>query len=79
MKNLDVVQILHLSAIDLGFLLALMSYRLLAKEQATKVPRADILNAIKMYMGFAVILVVLATAGEIAKLAFGDAPAKEKF
>jgi hypothetical protein len=70
MKNLDVVDILRLGAIGLGFLLALMSYRLLAKEQTNKEARPAILGAIKTYMGFALILVLLATVSEIVKLAY---------
>jgi hypothetical protein len=77
-KNLDVVQILRLGAIGLGFLLSFMAYRLLTKEQATDQPRESILGGIKTYMGFAIVLVVLATAGELTRTLAARGDAREK-
>lgn len=79
MKHLNVLEILRLGAIGLGFLLALMSYRLLAKEQANAEPRRLILSAIKTYMTFALILAALATASEITLRLWGGTEAKNSF
>jgi hypothetical protein len=67
MSNVNVVDILRLGAIGLGFLLALMAYRLLAKEQAKEVPREAILLATRSYMLFAIVLVVVAAIAELIK------------
>ncbi len=63
LKNIDVVQVLSLGAIGLGFFLAILAYRLLAQEQRIKEPRANILKATYVYMGFALFLVVLGIFG----------------
>src|SRR6266404_7792106 len=63
LKNLDVVQVLSLGAIGLGFFLAIFTYRLLAREQGVKEPRSNILRATYVYMGFALLLVVLGIFG----------------
>lgn len=64
MENLNVLEILKLGAIGLGFLLALLSYRLLVKEQSQTKPREAILNAVRTYMIFAITLVLIASIGE---------------
>ena len=64
MENLNVLEILKLGAIGLGFLLALLSYRLLVKEQSQTEPRESILKAVRTYMIFALTLVLIASIGE---------------
>ena len=62
------VQILSVGVVGLGFLLAALAFRLLRNEQKKKAPNAAVIRAIYVFMGFAVVLVVLGgyfnTAGE---------------
>ncbi len=64
MKNIDVVAILQYGVIGLGFLLALLSYHLLRKEQAHEPPRRPIINAIYAFMSFSVILCLVGLLSE---------------
>lgn len=48
--NMDVLKILQIGVIGLGFLLALLSYLLLMKEQKQDKPRPDILKSIYVFM-----------------------------
>ena len=52
----DVIDILRLGVIGLGFLLAFFSYRLLSKEQGKKEPRLSIIKPIYRYMVFSLVL-----------------------
>jgi hypothetical protein len=61
--NIDVVQVLSLGAIGLGFFLAIFAYRLLTREQRVNEPRSNILRAIYIYMTFALVLVLLGILG----------------
>jgi hypothetical protein len=63
LKNINVIQVLSLGAIGLGFFLAIFSYRLLSREQDKKEPRPALLRSITLYMAFAIVLVVLGVAG----------------
>lgn len=65
------LEIPQLGAIGLRFLLALMSYRLLVKEQAQPQPRDAMLRAIRTYMVFAAILVVVGSASEVDRASVG--------
>lgn len=59
MQNLDVVQILGLGVIGLGFLLALLAYWLLRQEQARENPNPAVLRAIYLFMGFSIVLCLI--------------------
>ncbi len=63
LKNIDIVQVLSLGAIGLGFFLAIFAYRLLAREQKNAVARSSILKATYVYMGFSLLLVILGMVG----------------
>jgi hypothetical protein len=51
--------VLSYGAIGLGFLLALLAYRLLLREQAQKEPRPPILRAVYYFEVFCIVLVIL--------------------
>ena len=60
LSNVDgIVQILGLGAIGLGFLLAVLAYRLLTNEQEKKTPSQGILRAIYVYMAFSLALLLI--------------------
>jgi hypothetical protein len=66
-----VTNFLAYGAIGLGLALAVLAYRLLSKEQQrTGQPRAPLLNAIYVFMGFTLLLAAGGFAGEYLK---GDA------
>jgi len=58
-----VVEILSYGVIGLGFLLALLSYRLLAREQHRDSPRKNILHSILIFMVFSIILCLVGLWG----------------
>lgn len=58
-KDLNVVDILQIGVIGLGFLLAVLAYHLLTKEQKQDAPRSDILKSIYVFMSFSVVLCVI--------------------
>lgn len=58
-KGLDIVEILQIGVIGLGFLLALLAYHLLTKEQKQKVPRTNILRSIYVFMFFSIALCLI--------------------
>ncbi|WP_136799472.1 MULTISPECIES: hypothetical protein [Desulfosediminicola] len=57
--NMDVLKILQIGVIGLGFLLAALAYHLLTKEQKHETPRPDILKSIYFFMSFSVVLCVI--------------------
>lgn len=59
MLNETVVKILGYGVIGLGFLLALLSYRLLSKEQQRDQPRLVMLRSIMIFMAFSIALCVV--------------------
>jgi hypothetical protein len=63
--HLNIVEILRTGALGFGFLLAYLAYRLLSKEQL--MPRASRAKLVKQFMWFALILVLVADAGEAIK------------
>ncbi|MES9971575.1 MAG: hypothetical protein ABW092_16200 [Candidatus Thiodiazotropha sp.] len=62
--NMDVLRILQIGVIGLGFLLAVLAYFLLAKEQKQKTPRTDILKSIYVFMSFSLLLCLLGIASQ---------------
>jgi hypothetical protein len=56
---MNVVDILQAGVIGLGFLLALLAYHLLTKEQKQETPRSGIINSIYVFMFFSVVLCVI--------------------
>ncbi|MCB0397576.1 MAG: hypothetical protein KDD36_13050 [Flavobacteriales bacterium] len=77
-SNLDVVEILKLGGIGLAFLLALLSFFILRREQKTEQPRKPILLSMGFFMVFSLIMLVItvvsdkATAGAALKITFGN-------
>ena len=57
--SIDVVKILGYGVLGLGFLLALLAYHLLSKEQGKQTPRPDAFRAIYVFMGFSLVLCIL--------------------
>lgn len=64
----NVFDILSYGVIGLGFLLALLAYRLLTQEQRITKPRANILKAIYTFMAFSIVLCILGFIGEFRKV-----------
>lgn len=65
--NINPYEILGYGVIGLGFLLALFSYRLLSIEQKKISPRKIMLNAINIFMAFAIIMCVVGVFGEFVR------------
>jgi hypothetical protein len=72
----DPAAILRYGVIGLGFLLALLAYRLLVREQHSVSPRPSMLAAINRFTIFAVVLVGLGLASEIGRLFLDGKPVK---
>jgi hypothetical protein len=66
-EKFDVVQVLQIGVIGLGFLLALLAYRLLSREQSRGKPNADILAQVRTYMIFSLLLCALGLLSEYLK------------
>jgi hypothetical protein len=64
-KELNVVQILQIGVIGLGFLLAVLAYNLLTKEQKQSKPRADILKSVYVFMSFSVVLCIIGIISQL--------------
>ncbi|MES9991243.1 MAG: hypothetical protein ABW098_04780 [Candidatus Thiodiazotropha sp.] len=62
--NIDVLKILQIGVIGLGFLLAVLSYLLLMKEQKQEKPRPEILKSIYVFMSFSLGLCLLGIASQ---------------
>lgn len=58
-NDLNVVEILQVGVIGLGFLLAVLAYHLLTKEQKQDTPRSVIINSIYVFMFFSIVLCVI--------------------
>ena len=76
--NLDVLKILQVGVIGLGFLLALLAYHLLTKEQTQETPRPDILKSIYVFMSFSVTLCVIGVASQLIGTGKGDAHSEKE-
>ena len=63
--NMDVLKILQIGVIGLGFLLAVLAYHLLTKEQKQDTPRSDILKSIYVFMSFSVVLCVIGIVSQV--------------
>ena len=65
MDNLNIIEILKLGLPGLVFLLSLLSFRLLTKEQDKKSPSQPILRTIRQYMYLNIFLALLTLGGSI--------------
>lgn len=70
MENLNIVEILKLGLPGLVFLLSMLSYRLLSKEEEKQHPSHDILSSIKLFMSINVVLAVLTLVSPILDYTF---------
>jgi len=75
-KDINVVDILQIGVIGLGFLLAVLAYHLLTKEQKQNPPRSVILNSIYVFMFFSVVLCVIGIFSQIER--FNDGQKENK-
>ncbi|HQU32164.1 MAG: hypothetical protein HRU72_05620 [Planctomycetia bacterium] len=64
---MDAYRILSYGTVGLGFLLALLAFRLLSGEQKQKSPRVAILRATYAFMAFSLILCVIGLASDLIK------------
>lgn len=71
-EGMNVVQILQIGVIGLGFLLAVLSYHLLTKEQSQETPRSVIIKPIYVFMFFSVVLCVIGLISQIGIFDFGQ-------
>jgi hypothetical protein len=84
-KNLNIIAVLKLGAIGLAFLLALMSYNIIRKEQRNNIPNRNILTSAFIFMFFSVILLALIITSDLihtrsnlsVKLSEGEIQLKE--
>jgi len=67
-NDISVVKILQIGVIGLGFLLAVLSYNLLTKEQKQNKPRTDILKSVYVFMSFSVVLCVIGIVSQLFDL-----------
>jgi hypothetical protein len=75
--QIDPAKILNDGTIGLSFLLALLAYFLLQREQRAPKARDSALKSIKEFMIFAVAVACLGLAGEIARPRFASKPANQ--
>jgi len=76
---MDIVEILRVGLPGLVFLLSLLSYRLLAKEQNKKEASVNILKGIKHFMHVNILLAILTISAPIAESFFNETPSGNKF
>jgi hypothetical protein len=67
-EKFDIVRILGVGTIGLGFLLAFFAFRLLNREQSIARPREKILKAITGFMIFALALCVIGLSSELYRI-----------
>jgi len=67
-EYLDIPRILSIGAIGLGFLLALLAFRLLSREQSETKSRDTMLNAITRFMIFSFSLCIIGLSSEIYRI-----------
>ncbi|MCS4309142.1 hypothetical protein M2404_003505 [Rheinheimera pacifica] len=67
-EGIDVSRILSLGTIGLGFLLALLAFRLLNREQNIELPRNEILTAINRFMFFSFLLCITGLTSELYRI-----------
>lgn len=69
MQEFSAVDILGYGAIGLGFLVAFMAYRLLQQALKQENPNKQTVRAIRLFMGFAIILTFIGLAKDLAPFA----------
>lgn len=69
---MDIVSILQIGTVGLGFLLAYFAFRLLRKEQEKAEPRVKNLRATYTFMLFSLLLVILGGAFEVVPQFIND-------
>lgn len=67
MSNIDVVKILQIGIIGLGFLLALLAFWLLRNEQHKKESSERMLTAIRTFMFFSLVLCMIGIVPDVLK------------
>lgn len=67
LKDLNVVEILKVGAIGLGFLLALMAYNIIKKEQEKDKPNTKVLSSARGFMVFSIVMMLLGIFAEFIK------------
>ena len=70
MDKFNIVQILSVGVIGLGFLLAIMAYNLLSKEQKKDIPREPLLKAISKFMAFSLAMALIGVGSELIRFYF---------
>jgi hypothetical protein len=78
MLGLDVMKILGLGVIGLGFLLALLAYRLLGKIQLQPNPNRSVLRSIYFFMGFSIVLCGIGFASQVFEQRRSQEQSEEK-
>lgn len=63
--NSNIFEVLSYGVIGLGFLLALLAFRLLTKEQSIQIPRENVLKSIYIFMLFSIILCVFGITAQL--------------
>lgn len=71
-NDMNVVQILQIGVMGLGFLLAVLSYHLLTKEQKQEAPRSVIIKSIYVFMFFSVVLCVIGMLSQAGEFGIGQ-------
>jgi len=71
-NDMNVVQILQIGVMGLGFLLAVLSYHLLTKEQKQEAPRSVIIKSIYVFMFFSVVLCVIGMLSQAGEFGTGQ-------
>lgn len=72
LTNMDVLKILQIGVVGLGFLLAVLAYLLLTKEQKQDTPRTDILKSIYVFMSFSVVLCIIGGVSQVIDMDKSD-------
>jgi len=68
MDKFDIVRILSFGVVGLGFLLAIMAYNLLRKEQKRETPHASVLKSISQFMSFSIVMAALGLGSELIRI-----------
>jgi hypothetical protein len=64
-KNIDVLEILKLGAIGLGFLLAAMAFILIRREQKRQKPNEGVMRITRIFMTFSLLIMILGIASQL--------------
>lgn len=67
MTNVDIVKILQIGVVGLGFLLALLAFRLLRHAQGSSSPSKPMVNPVYVFMLFSFALCILGLVPEALK------------